>query len=115
MIKTIKFYREDSNWYAFLPDLNHTKEECQMVAGADTMLDILAQGDDEIYLKFGDEPFDGAECINLIHETPDYADGGGEYLITSLKGFDLDFQIWLCNVTKSVFNTDKMPLKIYIR
>ena len=40
MKKTIRFYNEDNKWYADLPDYINaggTKEECEMVLGADTL------------------------------------------------------------------------------
>ena len=105
------FYKDnDSRWYAAMPDSDFSKEELEMVCGADTMLDILAQGEDIVVLTMTDE-----ECefdhIDLVEE-PEVV-GGGVYLVTSLNGIVFDFQIWLCDVTKSIFG--KMPERIYLK
>lgn len=113
MKRRLRFYKNEINeWYADLPEWKGTVDDLQMVMSADTMLDILAQGDMEINLTFSDEPLVNSDVINLISETPDV--GGATYLITTLFGIDFDFEIWLCDVTKFVFKSNKMPYKIYL-
>lgn len=46
-----KFLREGSAWYIDLPqylEQGGTKGDLAMVAGADTMLDIMAEGNDSV-------------------------------------------------------------------
>ncbi len=57
-----KFYQEeDGRWYIDLPEYIEsgmgTKSNLEMVAGADTFLSTLAQGETSITLKFTDEEF----------------------------------------------------------
>lgn len=113
MKRRLRFYKNEiSEWYADLPEWEGSIDDLQMVAGADIMLDILAQGNMEISLIFSDEPITNSETISIISETPGI--GGATYFITTLFGIYFDFEIWLCDVTKYVFKSDKMPHKIYL-
>ena len=112
MTRILRFYREqDSNrWFADIPEWKGSKDDLEMVMGADIMLDIISQGEDVIYLKFSDEPISD----NILHIIDTKMECGATYLITTLFGIDFDFEIWLCDVTKFVFNSEKMPYKIYL-
>lgn len=111
MTRKLKFYKdENSRWFADIPEWQGTKEDLEMVMGADTMLDIIAQGDEVVYLTFSDEPISDS-VLNIIDETMTC---GATYLVTTLFGLAFDFEIWLCDVTKFVFNSEKMPYKIYL-
>ena len=44
--KELRFYRSGTEWFADVPQ--HTKAENQMVAGADTLLDEVSGGADEV-------------------------------------------------------------------
>ena len=63
MIITKRFYKENGMWYIDLPEYLEaglgTKNNLLMVAGADTLLDILSNNGTEITIEFGDERFDG--------------------------------------------------------
>ena len=111
MKRRLEFRKEDLRWYAVIPEWKGSKEDLEMVSGADVMLDILAKGDDWVFLTFSDEKFDDAEFIKLLREEEF---GGGSYYISKLCNISFEFEIWLCDVTKFVFNSDKMPDKIYI-
>lgn len=108
MFKNYKFYKEtDGRWYIDLPEWEGTKDELEMVAGADTMLDYMTQGDNEIYLSFSDEKFDGYEYELILKE--EIYDGGTYDLINK----NIEFEVWLCEVTKFVFGY--LPKNIYIK
>lgn len=124
-----KFVREENNnWYIDLPEWPGDREDLQMVAGADTMLDILAQGEDEV----------NVEIITDLSETYNYhypakvrlkremicADeywqldsqgcpSSGAFYSSRFHPPLSDMNIWLCNVTKFVFN-GQFPEKIWI-
>jgi hypothetical protein len=107
MIKTFKFEKDqNSRWYIVLPEWKGDREDLEMVCGADTMLDIASQGDGHVYLTIGDEYFDTHTfTLNFNrHES-----GGGWY---DLKSNLHEFEVWLCHVTKFVFNGD-LPKTIY--
>lgn len=103
MIKKIKFYKEKTGrWYADLPEWEGSKEDLEMVMGADDLLHILAEGEDFVYLQIGDEKFPGAGQMVLI-EPGSFEMGGGWYLIPTIGQIDFSLKIWLCDVTKFVF------------
>ena len=113
----MRFYKDtDNKWYIDLPEWNGEKWELEMVMGADTMLDIAAQGESSVHLNISPEPFesDGLEIISdvlvKIKDTPDI--GGALYKLSTFKGFEYNLEVWLCHVTEFVFGS--MPEKIYI-
>lgn len=110
----IKFYKEeDGRWYAFLPQFQVSKEQCEMVCGADVMLDIVAQGQTNIELYFSEKnPELDCNQINLIKEGSDN-EGGGYYLLSKYNDIPFDLELWLCDVTKLVFGY--LPKTIYFK
>lgn len=88
-----RFYKEDNRWYVDLPEWPGSKEDLEMIEGADYLLGILAGEDnDEVLVKFTDEPFEG--CHRLTHL------GNGYYNNNAWHGPSM---IWLCYVTEFVF------------
>ena len=103
----ITFYKEDA-WYAEIPGVS--KEECEMMQGAELMLDIIAQGEAKVLLKLiPNSPEDEATLIK-VDETED---GGANYIFTHWMGISYDYPIWLCKVTSLVF--DEHPRTICIK
>ena len=104
-METFKFEKEsDNKWYVVLPEWEGEHWELEMVMGADTMLDILAQGESEVYASLSLEPIDNAICLTFDK----HYEGGGWY---NLKSDLFEFPVWLCHVTKFVFG--KLPNKIW--
>lgn len=107
-MKNFNFERDpDGRWYIILPEWEGDREELEMVMGADTLLDIIAQGENIVNVSFSEEPFKNAKYILTFknHES-----GGANYLVTSkLHNFD----IWLCHVTEFVFGF--FPKILYIK
>ena len=88
-----RFYKEqDNRWYIDLPEWEGSKEDLEMVSGADLLLFNLASDNDEVYVRFDTSPFD--DCHTLTHE------GDGYYDNDAWHGPSL---IWLCYVTTFVF------------
>jgi hypothetical protein len=59
-----RFIKEGSSWYIDLPEYleqGGSKDDLQMISGADTMLDIIAGDADEVTLQMDTEPFRGAD------------------------------------------------------
>lgn len=97
----------DSRWFAVIPEWEGERDELEMVMGADTMLDIIAQGQDQVRLTLSTEPFEAYDYILTLKEE---IYEGGTY---ELKGRYVGFDIWLCHVTKFVFG--EMPKVIYAK
>ena len=111
MLKILKFIKEGSGrWYVELPDYPGPKGDLQMVAGADTMLDIIAQGRNECVLTVSDVQFNGAEVLKLL---TGYHEEHGDYILESYKGKRIDHKMWLCPVVTYVFGI--LPEFIYFR
>ncbi|MET3500543.1 hypothetical protein ABIC45_002134 [Mucilaginibacter rubeus] len=64
-IHTYKFIKEDNGrWYIDLPDWQGVKADLEMVEGADTMLDYVGEGSNEVKLLLAEEPFEGSGYSN---------------------------------------------------
>ena len=130
--KTFRFYKEINTWYIDLPQFLEaglgTKANLMMVAGADTLLDILSNNGTEITVDFSDKPFDGfnvkLDMINigkdqalLDHVGHPFVDYGAYYTAYSSQELGYEFKIssvWLCPVTEYVFGGD-YPKNIFIK
>lgn len=115
-MKTHTFYKESSGgWYIDLPEYleqGGSKGDLAMVAGADTMLDTIAQGDDRVTITMDTEPFEGADEL-LLTELCEPSMGGGYYFMRSFEEKIVNQQMWLCDVTEFVFQG--MPERIYVK
>lgn len=103
------FYREeDGRWYINLPeyiDGGGNKEDLEMVAGADVMLDILSKNKDRVDLHISTS--ENSYPYTLIKQ-----DDNGNYLFyDSIK--EQNTPVWLCNVTTWVFGY--YPEMIYLK
>ena len=76
-MRKFTFVKENTGrWYIVLPEWTGDKEELEMVMGADTMLDILSQGDSVVDVVLSTEPFDNHKFeLMFINEES----GGGWY------------------------------------
>lgn len=103
----LNFYKQtDQRWFVDLPEWKGDKDDLEMVMGADTMLDILSQGENKISLYVSIEPFNNYQYILTLKE--EIYDGG----LYDLSSDNHNFEVWLCSVTKFVFNY--LPKKIYL-
>ncbi len=65
--RIFRFYKEEDNrWYIDLPEWEGSKEDLEMVLGADVLLFNLANEQDEVYVEFGSEPFDNCHTLKRI-------------------------------------------------
>jgi len=119
----MKFYKESDKWYIDLPEWPGERWELEMVCGADTMLDIAAQGETTVYLNILDtdpryNPNDpnslpillSVDTLVKIKDTPDI--GGALYMLKTFRGIEYNLEVWLCHVIEFVFGS--IPEKIYI-
>lgn len=114
MERICKFYKTNiGEWYIDLPEWEEDKSALQMVLGADTLLDIMAQGHKEILVHFSDEGFPGAFVLSWLHDGHVSFEeaGGATYHLDNYRGIKYDFSLWLCDVTIFVFNG--FPKHIY--
>ena len=112
MVKLIRFSRDNdlNAWFAEIPEWKGDRAELEMVMGADVLLEVLAQGGDYITIRMGDEPVIDKSTNTFTLEFDREEAGGGYYKI---KDHFLEFEIWLCHVTKFVFGY--LPKKIYCK
>ena len=107
-MQIFNFYKEvDNKWYIDYPEWEGDKCELEMVSGADTLLDILSQGEDKVTIKMSlQEIKDPLFVLNFIREESN----GGWYKINNCY---VEFEIWLCHVTKFIFGD--LPKIIYCK
>ena len=87
----------DNRWYVVLPEWKGEREELEMVMGADTMLDIIAQGENTVRIAISENAFEEYKyMLSFLEEEA----GGGNYLLTSEHH---QFDVWLCHVVKFVY------------
>ena len=115
-MRTFKFYRDEIGWFVDLPEWEGEKWELQMVMGADSFLDILSQGENEVFVTLSTEPFNNCEELSFQHlgaiEGPEIGEGAW-YILNQYLGIDFNLKMWLCDVTKFVFGN--FPKNIYFK
>ena len=114
-MKQHRFYREGGGWYIDLPEYlegGGSKGDLAMVAGADTMLDIVAGDNKEVTLQINIQPFDGSDEL-VLTQLCDPMMGGGYYFMNRFEGKEVGQSMWLCDVTTFVFGY--MPERIYVK
>lgn len=114
-MNTYRFIKEGANWYIDLPEYienGGNKGDLQMVEGADTMLDIISAGNDDVSLILDRAPFAGSDELTLI-ERCDPIVGGGYYNLQIFEGKEFNQKMWLCAVTEYVFGD--LPEQIFIK
>lgn len=109
MVKDLRFFKQDGKWYADVP--NHTLDENEMVMGADSLLDIISDGKDEVTITFGDA-YNSNEIIGL--EQVSHDEEGAEYVVVNAPyGIaDIGQVMWICNVTHDVLGEHPKMLSI---
>lgn len=106
-MKCYKFIKEAGDrWYIDLPNWEGSKDELEMVEGADILLDIIAQDESIVDVTISTSYFPEAE-FTLDFRRIDSA--GAWYQV---KGQFHTFEAWLCEVTKFIFGN--FPNKLYI-
>jgi hypothetical protein len=111
MTHTKNFYKDSYGWFIDLPEWPGEIDDLAMVMGADTMLDMMAEGESRILIQFSNENFENAEVLIKLRDDLDI--GGAHYLLQTYMGIEFSLELWLCDVTKFMFGT--MPNKIYLK
>lgn len=114
-MKTYRFKKEDDKWYIDLPqflEAGGNKADLQMVEGADTMLDLMADQKNEVRLQLSMTEFKDADKLDL-KERCDPSVGGGYYIMELYEGRKIELLMWLCGVTEWVFG--ELPERIFVK
>ena len=111
MLRQFKFYKDEGTWYVDLPEWEGSRADLAMVSGADIMLDIVSQGENDIKVLLSTEDFDGSNRLEFLRESPEVGEGSW-YLMKTYKGIEYNLELWLCDVTIFVFGG--FPKNIYI-
>jgi len=102
-MKNLKFYKETSGkWFVDLPEWIGDKTDLEMVSGADTMLDIISEGENEVVLLFSKKYFGNSTKLEFTSLATDIGNGA-YYKLYKYKAIEFNLEIWLCDVTKFVF------------
>lgn len=113
-MKSYDFYKDGwtDYWYVDIPNWAGEKADLQMVEGADTMLELMSQGDRRFRVSFSTQKEMGFDKLEFVRETPEYEEGA-LYNLKTFCGIDYELSVWLCNVTKWVFGN--FPNEIYVK
>jgi len=104
----LRFVKDDAGWYADVP--THTRGQNSMVCGADTMLDLMAGGRNEIIVKFRTVANNDKPIVTLRRITHGHG-LGGSYLASGLTA--IPFPIWLCDVTHDVLGEHEKRIYVH--
>lgn len=105
-MKEYSFYKENNRWYIDLPEWEGSKDDLEMVCGADTMLDILSGGSNRVALTISTAPIpEYTDVLMLVRELDT---SGATYTL-----INQDIEVWLCDVTKWLFG--HFPDEIYLK
>ncbi len=111
-MREFRFYKETTNqWYVDLPEWEGPKSALEMVDGADSLLEYMAEGRGEVQAVLSTNPVEGVYHLKFIRETPEIGEGA-QYFLEQYLGIALELNVWLCNVTKFVFG--EFPKEIWI-
>jgi hypothetical protein len=110
-IQKHRFYKTtEGTWYIDLPDWRGSKGELQMVAGADTLLDEISDGKDDVTLEVSISPQPG---FDIMQKVDNKMWGGADYKLILYHNHAVEKELWLCDVTTFVFND--FPDYIYFK
>lgn len=110
--RNLKFYKEaDERWYVELPEWEGSKADLEMVAGADTMLNYMAEGEDKVYLYLSVNYFNGCDTLEFVRFATEI-DNGAHYVMKRYAGIEFNLDVWICDVCRFVFG--RMPMEIYL-
>lgn len=106
----------DGKWFVVLPKYDGEHEDLEMVFGANTLLDKISKGNDNVSIDVMTEK--PKHCNYISGLLINHDDDGGTYLMDTLdevleENTSLDNTFWLCNVTHFIFG--EHPKQIYFK
>ena len=107
--KSLRFYKQGEEWFADVA--GHTQAQNRMVAGADTLLDVMSSGGSEVKVVLSSDLENPDEWMIHLHLV-EHDKFGATYRVKRAKenGSSL---AWLCNVTHDVFGGEH-PEDIFV-
>ncbi len=103
-MRKFKFYKEwNGRWYVDLPEWPGTKADLEMVAGADAMLEYMAEGENEVLAYISETEFECAETLKLKGPADDIG-SGAYYFMKRYRGIEINLDLWLCDVMKFLYD-----------
>ena len=112
MIKTFKFEKnKKGEWYIVLPEWKGPKADLQMVSGADSMLEYMAEGEGQVWLVLSEQEFENADKLEFLRLATEI-ENGAFYKLDKYRGIEIGLEMWLCDVTKFVFG--EFPKYIFL-
>lgn len=108
--KRLLFEKEATGkWYVVLPEWTGSKDDLEMVAGADSMLDVFSAGKNLITLDVATEMFEGSTHTLSLKKRGEGEDTGATYIVDGGTALE----IWLCEVTTFVLGD--FPDMLYVK
>lgn len=107
--KSLRFYKQGEEWFADVA--GHTQWQNRMVAGADTLLDVISAGGLEVKVVLSADLENPDEWMIHLHLV-EHDKFGATYRVKRAKE-DGSSLAWLCNVTHDVFGGEH-PEDIYV-
>lgn len=109
---SLTFKKDAQGWYAVVP--KHTRAQNAMVAGADTLIERLSGGRDEVTMRFRTVEAPKGSSLGeplfrlkrIVHDA-----FGATYLTFGLGVIPLP--AWLCDVTESVLGEHPKNIWVY--
>jgi hypothetical protein len=114
-MNTYQFFKENGGWHVRLPKGKKKGKEqshVDMLDGADSMLNLLAEGKTEVTLTLNTEPFENAEVLELLSPCKPFLEGG-YYLLREHDGKEINYEMWISDVTQFAFGD--IPEKFYVK
>lgn len=109
-MRRFRFYKQsDGRWYVDLPEWTGSKDDLEMVMGADDMLLYMAEGNNEVALNISEDYFENSDELK-IQDTGVAI--GAYYRIEKYRGVEIGLDVWLCPVMEFVFGG--YPEKLFI-
>ncbi|MFL5740114.1 MAG: DUF6717 family protein [Flavisolibacter sp.] len=111
---TYQFKKEENRWYVCLPEIFRKGFTLfnELSEGAQTMLNTIARGRNQLSLKMDTVPFDGADCLELLEHCT-APKGGAYYLMHTSNGKRVNKKMWVCDLSLAVFGD--LPDGIYFQ
>lgn len=106
MVQIHSFKKDQQGWFIDLKSSPFGRGALAMIAGADTFLDILAEGKEEVTLSLSTDPEHGFEMLErteLIGGLAMSVFNGANYVVNTYKGQYYNHAVYLCPVTCYVF------------
>lgn len=114
-MNTYTFIKKEGNWQLELSNHTYKEERTSYVPvtdGANTILNLVSAGKNQVSLLMEKEPFDNADVLELQQSCEPFL-RGGYYLLHEYNGRVIDHAMWLSDVPKVVFGS--IPERIYFK